>query len=248
MEREATRRTDPEATRAAAADRIALPHRAGPGRVVRLLSGALPGVRAVAGHIERYGEEWDRRSRAALASGVPLWFALGDSTAQGIGAETIEDGYVARLSEARPLPLRDVGLVNVSVSGARVRDVLREQIPLLHAHRDRIALVTCSIGSNDLLRTPNARRTGAALRELFDALAGLPLVAVATLPIGAVSTSGRLVNSTIRHEAAARGLVVADVASRYRPPYRDKVASDRFHPNGAGYADWAAAFVDALDW
>ena len=51
-----------------------------------MLAGALPGVRTVAGHIEQYGTEWDRRSRAALAGDAPLWFALGDSTAQGIGA------------------------------------------------------------------------------------------------------------------------------------------------------------------
>lgn len=240
---------EPEATQAeAAADEIALPRRAGPGRVVRLLSGALPGVRAVAEHIERYGAEWDRRSRAALAGDAPLWFALGDSTAQGIGAETLDEAYVARLSRVRPLPLHDVGLVNVSVSGARVRDVLRDQLPLLEAHRARVALVTCTIGSNDLLRTPNARRTTSALRELFDALTGLPVVAVATLPIGAVSVSGRLVNGMIRREATAHGFAVADVAARYRAPTRDKLATDRFHPNGAGYADWADAFVDALDW
>ena len=73
-------------------------------------------------------------------------------------------------------------------------------------------------------------------------------MAFATLPIGAVSVSGRLVNAMIRREAPEHGFVVADVAARYRPPYRGKVAPDRFHPNGAGYADWAAAFVDALDW
>ena len=52
----------------------------------------------------------------------------------------------------------------------------------------------------------------------------------------------------LRTEAPRRGFVVADVAAHYRPPLRDKVATDRFHPNGNGYADWAAAFVEALDW
>ncbi len=227
---------------------VPLPPRPGPGPLVRVLAGALPGVREVAGHIERYGTEWDTRSAEALAGDAPLWFALGDSTAQGIGAATIDEGYVPRLYAQRPLPLHELAVVNVSVSGARVDDVLRHQIPVLHAHRARVALVTCTIGSNDLLRSPNARRTNRALRALFDELAGTPTVAIATLPIGSLSMAGRIVNGMIRREAPARGFAVADIASHYRPPYRGKIANDRFHPNGAGYADWAAAFIEALDW
>lgn len=225
-----------------------LPSRSGPGPMVRALGRALPGVREVGGHIVDYGTEWDRRSRDAITTDAPLWVALGDSTAQGIGAATIDGGYVAQLFRQRPLPLAALGLVNVSVSGARIDDVLREQVPVLEALRPRVQLVTCSIGSNDLTRSPNAWRIIASLRRLFEALEAVPTVAVATLPIGSVSIAGRLVNAMIRREAPEHGLLVADVHSAYRAPYREKTAPDRFHPNAAGYLDWTTAFVRALDW
>lgn len=225
-----------------------LPPRPGPGPMVRALGRALPGVREVAGHIVDYGSEWDRRSREAIESDAPLWLALGDSTAQGIGAATIDGGYVAQLFRQRPLPLSALDLVNISVSGARIEDVIRGQLPVLEMLRPRVQLVTCSIGSNDLTRSPNAWRIIGSLRRLFDALDGLPTVAVATLPIGSVSVAGRLVNAMIRREAPERGLLVADVQAMYRPPYRGKTAPDRFHPNAAGYLDWTTAFVRALDW
>jgi lysophospholipase L1-like esterase len=225
-----------------------LPARSGPGPVVRALGRALPGVREVGGHILDYGTEWDRRTRAAIDTDAPLWVALGDSTAQGIGASTIDGGYVAQLYRQRPLPSADLGLVNISVSGARIDDVLRRQLPVLDALRPRVQLVTCSIGSNDLTRSPNARRITGSLRRLFAALEGLPTVAVATLPIGSLSLAGRMVNTMIRREAPLHGLVVADVQAAYQAPYRGKMAPDRFHPNAAGYEDWATAFVTALDW
>jgi lysophospholipase L1-like esterase len=202
----------------------------------------------VAGHIDRYGAAWDDRTRAALETQAPLWVVLGDSTAQGIGAADLRQSYVLQLYEQRPRPLHDLAIVNVSVSGARVADLLTAQLPVLRAVRERVALVTCSIGSNDLLRSPDPRGVTRALRQLFAALAGHPTVAVATLPIGSLSVSGRVVNAMIRREAPQSGLLVADVHAHYRPPSRGKVAPDRFHPNGDGYADWAAAFALALDW
>ena len=227
---------------------VALPTRSGPGPVVRALGRALPGVREVGAQILEYGNEWDRQSREVIATDAPLWVALGDSTAQGIGAATIDGGYVAQLYRQRPLPSAELALVNVSASGARIDDLLREQLPVLRALRPRVQLVTCSIGSNDLTRSPNAWRIISALRHLFDELEGLPTVAVATLPIGSLSIAGRMVNAMIRREAPERGLLVADVQASYRAPYRGKVARDRFHPNTAGYADWASAFIRVLDW
>ena len=36
--------------------------------------------------IEPFRAEWETSNAAALAASGPLWLALGDSTAQGIGA------------------------------------------------------------------------------------------------------------------------------------------------------------------
>ena len=60
--------------------------------------------------------------------------------------------------------------------------------------------------------------------------------------------AGRMVNTMIRREAPLHGLVVADVQAAYQAPFGGKMAPDHFHPNAAGYEDWATAFVRALDW
>lgn len=54
------------------------------------------------------------------------------------------------------------------------------------------------------------------------------------------------VNELIAREAGRRGLVVADLWGHTGPPWSGKFAADGFHPNDAGYRDWAAAFTEAL--
>jgi lysophospholipase L1-like esterase len=50
------------------------------------------------------------------------------------------------------------------------------------------------------------------------------------------------INRTI-HQAAARGLPVAEVSAHFLPPRPGKFASDRFHPSQHGYRDWARALL-----
>src|SRR5207237_10639015 len=63
----------------------------------RLARTFVPGVRLVQGQVARYAALWDDDNTAALSAGGPLWVALGDSTAQGIGAPTYDQGYVGQL-------------------------------------------------------------------------------------------------------------------------------------------------------
>lgn len=102
---------------------------------------------------------WQRR---ADEPGDLLYVAMGDSTAQGIGASRPQRGYVGLLAEdlARREG-RTVRVVNLSVTGARVEGVLRDQLPAF----ERLVryrspdLVTLGVGSNDAGRTsPDAFR------------------------------------------------------------------------------------------
>lgn len=202
-----------------------------------------PGVAATLDHIPEYLESWrlaNERSRVATG---PLWLALGDSTAQGIGASAYDRGYVGQLltrlvaRDGRPWRV-----VNLSRTGARTRDLLADQVPAI----DELApaeLVTCAVGANDLVRV-GFRAVPGEFRTL---IGRLPRGAVlATLPQGLGRRRAQRVNDIIRDEAPRAGLVVADVWAHTGPPWRGKFAADDFHPNDAGYRGWCDAFAEAL--
>lgn len=211
------------------------------GKLVRLL---LPGVRQIHAQVASYAKAWDAANAAALKDVGPLWVVLGDSTAQGIGAPSYDQGYVgqlkAALDEHSSTPWR---VLNFSKSGARARDVLETQLPRLDAVEPPPELVTCAIGANDMFPTP-LDDVIASLREI---MRRLPKGAViATVPQGLRPQHAVVVNEIIRNEAPAAGLVVADVWAHTGPPWEGKLASDRFHPGLVGYSSWAKAFAEAL--
>jgi lysophospholipase L1-like esterase len=210
------------------------------GRLMRRLR---PGIAATLAVEESWRRYWDESNERAGRADGPLWVALGDSTAQGIGASTPDHGYVGQLlvqlvaRQGRPWRV-----VNLSVTGARLADVVRDQLPRF-AEAGAPDLVTCAAGVNDIVRLgfPRARN---ALHVL---IRGLPAGAIlATVPQGLLPHRTRDLNRIIRAEAPEAGLHIADVWAHTGPPWRNKYAADDFHPNDAGYADWCAAFAGAL--
>ena len=212
------------------------------GRVAR---GVLPGVRKVHAQVAHYAAAWERANGTALAGAGPLWVVLGDSTAQGIGAPSWDEGYVGQLRRAL-----DEGsehrwrVLNLSKSGARTEDVLGRQLPALEALATPADLVTCAIGANDIVRRVPVAELESRLRSIITRLPERAIIA--TLPQGLGPERTQAVNRVIRTEAPAAGLVVADVWGRTGPPWHGKYAEDRFHPGVLGYADWARAFADVL--
>ena len=211
------------------------------GRVLRL---AVPGVRQVHAQVAPYAKAWDAANATALSGEGPLWVVLGDSTAQGIGAPTYDQGYVgqlrAALDEHSSTPWR---VLNLSRSGARAADVVGTQLARLENLERPPELVTCAIGANDMIPTP-LPEVLASLREI---MRRLPKGAViATVPQGLRPPKAVEVNEIIRSEAPAAGLVVADLWAHTGPPWRGKYAADGFHPGLSGYANWAKAFAEAL--
>lgn len=210
------------------------------------------GVARARDQVRDYADFWREHNRQALAEPGPLWVALGDSTAQGVGASHPLAGYVGRAhGELVCRSGRPWRVVNLSRSGALAADVLTQQLPAMPALPAGAALVTCGIGSNDILATP-PRRLHETLRAL---IAGLPDCAVMLdLPLPDQFWGfGRLVspyvagvNRTIHTAALARGLRVAELSRHYMPPWEGKFAADRFHPSDLGYRDQARAVLAAV--
>ena len=222
--------------------------RSGPASPVAILrrraADLLPGGRERRLQVVAHATAWQQANEVARAGAGPLWVVLGDSTAQAIGATAHDRGYVGQLLAVLP---EGAGVawrvVNLSRSGARVADVLAEQVPALAQVAGEVGLVTCAVGANDLL-PGRGRGLEVQVVALLDALpAG---AVVATLPQGIRQARAEALNELIRAEAPRRGLRVADVWARSGPPWRDSFSSDHFHPNDTGYRRWAEAFAVGL--
>lgn len=218
------------------------------GAVLSLAVVAAFGVRAwrVGTTYDDVAAYWHER---AAVPGDLLYVALGDSAAQGVGADTPQEGYVGILADdlARRSG-RSVRVLNLSVTGARVADVLARQLPQLAGlHPD---LVTLDIGANDAGRTPVAD-----FRRRFDAVcAQLPAGAlVADVPrfggLYALPRQGDAVTfSRVTREVLASHPALKAVAIEHATRHLGffGYAGDTFHPSSEGYRKWAAAFQAAV--
>ena len=208
------------------------------------------GVIALRGDCVTFADHWGAHNRHVLTESGPLWVVLGDSTAQGLGAPGPMGGYVGQvLAELRQRTGQRWRVLNLSLSGALIRDVLGHQLPLLPAGAD---LVTCGIGANDVLYSAPAKLF-ADLRALIGAVPDGTVLLDLPLPTGIWGIIGRAsvpyvtrINQTIHQTAAARGLTVAEVSAHFLPPWTGKFAGDAFHPSQDGYRDWARALLAAI--
>jgi lysophospholipase L1-like esterase len=208
-----------------------------------------------------FGAYWDahndevltKRERA-MRDGAdldPLWVVLGDSTAQGLGAPGPRGGYVGQtLYELRRTTGRHWQVLNLSVSGALMRDVLADQIPRLDGQRPD--LVTCGAAANDIMYSAPGKLFG-DLRTLLAAVPEDTVMLDLPLLSGFWGIVGRMsvpyitrINRVIREVASERGLRVAEVSRHFVPPWVGKFSVDNFHPSQDGYRDWSRALVEAL--
>ena len=204
---------------------------------------------------------WDAHNQEVLASREralrdgdaldPLWVVLGDSTAQGLGAPAPRGGYVGQtLNELRRTTGKHWRVLNLSVSGSLMRDVVAEQLPRLDGLRPD--LVTCGAGANDILFSgPN--KLFSDLRGLLAAVPEHTVVLDLPLLSGFWGIVGRMsvpyisrINRVIYEVASDRGLQVAEVSRHFVPPWAGKFSVDNFHPSQDGYRDWSRALVEAL--
>ena len=191
------------------------------------------------------------RAVAGGADPDPLWVVLGDSTAQGLGAPGPRGGYVGQtLQQLRRTTGRHWRVLNLSVSGALIRDVLADQVPRLDGEAPD--LVTCGAGANDILYSA----PGKLFSDLRTLLAAVPEgTVVLDLPLltGFWWIVGRAsvpyitrINRVIREVAAERPLRVAEVSRHFTSPWAGKFSVDNFHPSQDGYRDWSRALVEAM--
>lgn len=215
------------------------------GRLVRFLAPVAPGIRTTRDQIAAHAYYWRRQAEIAfeeMEPEQPVIVLLGDSLSQAVGATSVEHSWIHRLvlHESQQRRNRPARIINLSRSGAKIDDVLQEQLPALRSIDHPVQLVTCTVGSNDFARGATFSKVESSMHSL---MSRLPTDAVlATLPAKGSIMAKRL-NRTIRAEASRSGLVVADVDA-HLPGWRGRSAGDRFHPNDLGYEAWFNAFAE----
>lgn len=203
--------------------------------------------------VEGYKKYWLTQAEKPGTSSDLIYIALGDSLAQGLGATQPQNGYVgllaSRLSTQTNTPVR---VINLSVSGAKIQDVIHDQLPQLRELKvNTRSVVTLDIGANDLPEF-DAERFRAQMDDLLKQLP--PQTVVADLPyFGGGRARSR------EPDAKAGSAIIRDLAARYDllvAPVHDLTmqhdsiwvyGADFFHPSNRGYRNWYEAFRQVMD-
>jgi len=200
----------------------------------------LPSVAQIDGQVVPYAEAWDRYNTESLAESGPLWVALGDSATQGIGGSHWDRSWVMivldQLRAATGEPWR---LINLAMSGGRFRDVADTQVPVMNEFLPAPDLVTCVIGSNDMMWR---RGSGRVIADAVTVAESLPARTLLSR-LGGPGKRPREINNRFREIAARQDLDLFQVWDW--PSAKGALAHDRIHPSDLGYqymADcaWAA--------
>lgn len=203
---------------------------------------------------------------------------FGDSTTAGVGVERAEEALPMLLAQRLANDKRrTVRVLNFGWSGARVADLVRDQVtrstqslregeaPWLPT-ADVVAVV---IGANDATHRTSPRRFRADTRWVLDrirrsapdarvVLAGIPRFRGA-LPqleplISLIDAYAVVLRRIQRQEAERAGVAFAALAEEVPPlavasgaRVDEVLASDRFHPSPLGYRMWADVIEAALE-
>ena len=231
------------------------------GAVAGLLVFVVEALLAIPGPDDHFHNPSPQPMRFGGPGKALLYVVMGDSTAAGRGAP-YDDGIAVQtarhLAQSRP-----VTLVNVAVSGAKIGDVVRDQLPTVLRLKPDVVLL--AMGANDVTHFTPGARIGAGLTAILTQLAAArPGVRVVLTGSPDVGTARRFlqplrwlagretlrVNAIMQPIARQHGANWAPIAQATGPLFaRDPTlfAPDRFHPNARGYATWLPALDVALD-
>lgn len=202
--------------------------------------------------VPSYKSFWDKRNNQTKTEDGLLYVALGDSTAQGIGASSPKKGYVGLIERYLVEKSGEqVQVVNLSASGARINDAITKQLPRLNELPvNDETVITMEIGANDMIDF-DATEFGGDMDALLTQLPRQTIVA--NMPYFGGGRYRRLepnvqvANDIMRELTAKHGLRMAPLYEVTKKNDRPWVNSaDIFHPNNYGYRNWFRAFQSAL--
>jgi lysophospholipase L1-like esterase len=188
------------------------------------------GVAEVDAQVEHYHQQWDAANEFARRQEGPLWVALGDSSSQGVGASAWENGWTHQvLDRLRSATGETWRLINLSMSGGRFLDVANRQVPVLNTMLDEPQLVTCVIGSNDLMWR---RGVGGITSDANRAIDRVPAGAFVS-KLNGPGPRPKILNDIFDRGASTKDHQLFNIWNW--PSGRGALAADRVHPSDIGY-------------
>lgn len=201
--------------------------------------------------VSSYKTYWQKEAAKTPEQGALIYLALGDSTAQGIGASSPRRGYVGLVAEyLHTRTGKSVHVINISVSGAKIDDAIKTQLPQLK-NLPKPDYTTIEIGANDMPSFEPEK-----FRYQFSQLMkNLPSgTYVANMPSYKGGRLGKLnKNATDASELIAEIMAghpdmrLVDVNSATVTQNIRDFGADLFHPSNHGYKNWGRAFTKSID-
>ena len=194
--------------------------------------------------VKRYRDYWDKKSKE---NGEFIYLALGDSSAQSIGASKVYLGYVGILEEYISKKVKkDVKVINLSSTGAVIDDVIKYQIPKLK--KIKADVITVSIGANDIRKKISKDNIYKKFDKLFSLLPKGSFVADTPFwGSGYGEEVSKYVKDFTPELVSKYGHINVNLYDYTKKRVSFKNYSlDFFHPSDSGYRIWADAFINKM--
>lgn len=216
--------------------------------VVALLLAGIINLLVLRHSISTYASYWKQQASQPVQSGEFTYLVLGDSIAQAIGASSPQNGYVGLVAKhIHETTGKNVRVINLSVTGARLSDLLKTQLPELPKYKPD--LITVEIGANDMRSYD--RVTFRSQYEQFIKAMPPDISVISNMPYFGTRKS-------VNPNALDANRTIAELALKYQIPLVDIYGplkdhqspliygADFFHPSDRGYRIWYNAFLPAI--
>ena len=196
--------------------------------------------------VNRYHDFWAAK---ANETGEITYLALGDSAAQGIGATNPMKGYVGLIANnIEGKSGKSVRIVNISKTGAKFDDYLKEQAPVIATLKPNI--ITIQIGANDI-KLFNADEYRAKFKEVLKTLpdgtfvSNMPLFNSRPGSTAGGKQGSEIIQEELRNYPNLHFVDLQQETAEHQSVFG--FAPDLFHPNNISYKNWANAFLKEID-
>jgi lysophospholipase L1-like esterase len=196
--------------------------------------------------VKHYANYWRDKAKQP---GEITYLALGDSAAQGIGASSPMRGYVGLIAKRLEKKTgKSVQVINLSVTGATLKDALRDQIPAIADIK--ADYVTIEIGANDvkLMQPEEFRKNFVVLLGKLPAgtyVSNMPLFNSRRSQTKPAKKLSRIVEAELKNFPTLRFVDLQKQTAEHQSIFG--FAPDTFHPNNLSYKNWAQAFWNEID-